>query len=231
MDQLKLERIMDLVPVLMANGVEGDRLRAAALEAQRQSVIYASVWASGDYAYHHPQKPRARASIRKMFPGTVLREAWDPVEEELTRAYNAGSRTAFTQNHLGSSGLGPGWWYDSRGYPGEGATERWLAKRMGVNAGVNEHGKRYDVGGSWYLVDMDLYRAANNIPANWSNAAAFEHSSGFVEGLDVPGAPLPDWWDDECEQTYRQMREQGYANRNPHARTAADNLRYARGIV
>lgn len=227
---MEIRKIMDLVPVLMANGVTGDRLAAAALEAQRQEVIYASVWSAGSHGYHYEQRPRARAAVRKMFPGTVLRNTWEPVDAELSAAYNNGNANVYAQHHQSGNGLGAPWWYNAGSYPGAAAAEAWTKLRAsGAYAGVDAHGKRRDEYGHWYLVDMALYRVANGVAEHRSNASVFKGSSGYVEGLGVPGAPLPAWWDDECQAVIDQLIRDGHGahgGRNPRGRTAAQNIEY-----
>lgn len=223
-----MKRLSELIPVLMAHGVSGDRLEAAALEVQRQTVIYASVWATGDYGAHYGEKARARGMIRKMFPGTVLRDSWDPVNAEQVAAYDNGNRGVFATTHQGGNGLGARWWWDSRAYPGEEAAAVWAANRERYRTeGVDAEGKRRDDRGNWYLVDMALFRAANPTYRDLSNVYILVNTSAYVEGLGVPGAPLPEWWDDECQEWIDgELRRD--RDRNPHRRTAEQNAAYHR---
>lgn len=120
-----MDRIMDLVSVLAEHGVTGKALHAATLEAQKQEVIYASVWAAGNGAYHQGERARARVAIRKMFPGTVLRSTWEPVEEELGDE----PRERMATTHQGANGRGPYWWYNASEYPGAEAAAAWFLQR------------------------------------------------------------------------------------------------------
>lgn len=225
--------IMDLVSVLKEHGVTGDRLQAAALEAQRQQVIYASVWAAGTYGAHRDQKARGRAAIRKMFPGTVLKDSWDPVDAEFVEAYSRDGKDRYATGHLLGAAGAP-WWYNSARYPGDETAARWRERRAqkGAFVGVDGSGRRRDYNGNWYLVDMTLYRIAYGERDSLTDAEVLISSSGYVEGLGVPGAPLPYWWNDECQRAVEEeARNGGYpssaARRNPAGRTAQENIDHA----
>lgn len=228
-----VKTLMDLVPVLMAHGVTGDRLVAAALEAQRQQVIHASVWATGSYGSHRDQRARGRAAIRKMFPGTVLKDSWDLVDEEFLATYNNTGRNPYAADHQAGKEGAP-WWYNSLRFPGTEAAARWRERVAdGSFKGVDSHGKRRDYNGNWYLVDMTLYRIALGSREDRTDAQLLVDSSGYVEGLGVPGAPLPYWWNDECQRAVEEeARVGGYASaasrRNPAGRTAQQNIDHNR---
>lgn len=229
-----VDHLMDLVPVLAEHGVTGAELQAAALEAQRQTVIYASVWATGEYGAHYAQRPRARGAIRKMFPGTVLRDSWDLVNTELSTAYNSGRKYVFTSSHLSNSRLGPSWWWDASQYPGEDEAAEWSLPTGTMSKdrrGVDREGTRRDERGNWYLVDMDMWKRHNGYEHR-SNAYVLENTSAYVEGLGVPGATLPDWWDEECQRVADRLgRDYRDHPRNPHNVTAAMNIATARGFM
>ncbi len=99
---------IDLVPILASNGVDGDRLKAAALEAQKQQVLWAAVNNVGART-GSGYRPAARALMRKTFKGLTLTSTWDVMEDDLDTLDKWGRYT-----NVNSA---PGWWYDSRQAP------------------------------------------------------------------------------------------------------------------